>query len=338
MERDFPLRKKPARKWAERFHSISLRKHLHRSDEKKRIVDFSETAPVKTTFLVGTNSGLLCYDNGCFVRLFENPVYGIARCDTYYYILQRLGKSARIVRFLLQKTSDGFVADNITILVDGLCSGIHQIDVMGDQLFACDTYNNRILSIRLNGKMVEAIYPSGILSGNDITSINYRHYNSIYSDFEHIYLVAHNDSLKSGRSSEIHVFDFNSSWKFIQREKSIGFGAHNYLIRNDDAYWCDSLTGTLVKNREVVYKVEKRLTRGLASNDNLFIVGGSAWAFGKDRLSANGSIFLLDDSFDLVSRIDIKASGGISEIRLIGEDYGLSNIRRPVSVHGLSKS
>ena len=111
--------------------------------------------------------------------------------------------------------------EHIQILVDGLSVGIHQLDIIGDHLYACDTYNNRILSIRLSGQIVEAIYPSGFLTKNSIKSINYFHYNSIYCDFDKIYLVAHNDNFKSGRSSQIHVFDYNNTWFPIDRKEKL---------------------------------------------------------------------------------------------------------------------
>lgn len=326
---EIPKRRIFKYKFGEYLDGLSKRFSFYSLSEKDRRVEYVDKNPQKIKLLIGSNKGLLYYFNGKLIRLISKSVYGITYFENTYYVLQRTTKSSRILKINLNENSIEKPIENIKILVDGLSVGIHQLDIIGDHLYACDTYNNRILSIRLSGEIIEGIYPSGFLSKNSIKSINYSHYNSIYSDFDKVYLVAHNDSLKSGRSSQIHVFDYNNSWFPIKCEQNIGFSAHNFLIKKSDMYWCDSLNFSLIKNRETVFKLQNQLTRGLAANDDLFILGGSDLAWGKKRFQTNGSLYFLDREFKIINKIEILGCGGISEIRILGKDYSLSNFNTP---------
>jgi len=67
----------------------------------------------------------------------------------------------------------------------------------------------------------------------------------------------------------------------------------------------------------------------LAIGDEYVVVGASAIAFGTERLKSNGNIVVLNRNYDLTGEIYIKGSGGTSETRMLGLDYGLSEISFP---------
>ena len=70
--------------------------NLHRLIDTQD-VDYEFKGPVKTSFVVGTNCGFLVFDLGKLKRLLAGPIYGISGRGEFYYALQRLGKSSRIL-------------------------------------------------------------------------------------------------------------------------------------------------------------------------------------------------------------------------------------------------
>jgi len=321
----------------EKFHGIYRQlkdRDLGLCDSK---VEFTQDQKTETSFLIGSNSGLLAYQKGSLIRLLPNPIYGITRLKNYYYALQRIGRSSRILKFTLTVTpNDNIVVSNVNIIVSGLSVGIHQIDFIGVLLFAADAYNNAISVFKEDGSLVEKIYPSGKLKYNNIFCGNYRHYNSVFCDGEVIYLIAHNNSLKTGKESEIHILNYCEHYKIIDKIKHTGLAAHNVIKLNEDLFYCDSLRSTILKNDRVILKIDKYLTRGLAIDDNYIIVGGSEFAFGKKRLTSSGCVFISDREGKILNRIFVKRSGGISEIRMLGKDYGFSSNFMPEEMKSIN--
>ena len=67
----------------------------------------------------------------------------------------------------------------------------------------------------------------------------------------------------------------------------------------------------------------------MAIGNEYVVVGASAIAFGTERLKSNGTIVVLSRNYDLTGEIYIKGAGGKSKIRMLGLDYGLSEISFP---------
>jgi hypothetical protein len=295
-------------------------------------VEYSGNIPDKLSFLVGTSQGLLILTNSCLYKLLDGPIYGITRNGNEYYAIQRLGHSARVIRFLIEYQNNGVPPRvySLQTVLYGLSNGVHQIDFVGEILFITDTYHNCLSLFRKDGTLVDRIYPSGKLTRDDIFTPLYRHYNSIYWDGAQILLMAHNNSLKTGRGSLIQFVDANNPSIILDEWRDIGLCAHNILRRNDATFWCDSLNSTVYRDHEPVTVVDNHLTRGLAIDDQFMIVGGSAILFGNKRLNADGRINILDISdFSKVGEMIIKGVGAVSEIRLLNLDYGLSNTNLP---------
>ena len=289
-------------------------------------VDYAQDSEIKTTFLMGTNSGLLAYVNGHLKRILPHAIYGITKKNKWFYVLQRRNGFARILRFLLNDNCD---VENISIFVDGLSVGIHQIDFIGSLLFVTDTYNNSFRVYRDDGRFVESFYPSGQIKNSDIMCGNYCHYNSVFARDGVLYAVAHNNSLKSSKESEIHKLDMYQYYKIKDKIENIGLACHNVIKIEENIYWCDSLNSAIKCNHEVVSEIPGYLTRGMAINNEYMIVGGSAFAFGEKRLKSSGCIAIFNREYNKLNTIKINESGGVSEIRFINGDYGLSSTHLP---------
>ena len=84
---------------------VSSSLNLHRLADTQDI-DSEFKGPVKASFVVGTNCGFLVFHFGRLKRLLAGPVYEISGRGEFYYALQRLGKSSRILKFFLVLGSD----------------------------------------------------------------------------------------------------------------------------------------------------------------------------------------------------------------------------------------
>lgn len=326
---------------------IRSREHLHgylyrvvcgKPKSVEAAIEFTGHAPEDLSFLVGSSQGILVLSNRRLYKILEGPVYGITQFGKYYYAVQRLGGSSRILKFIFEMSSQFAPRiHSIETFIQGLSNGVHQIDFVGEVLFITDTYHNSLSLYRLDGTFVNRVYPAGRLPRGDIFSPNYRHYNSIYWDGDSVLLVAHNNSLKTGRASLIQYIDENYPSQILKEQHQIGLCAHNVLKKGDSTYWCDSLRGALVQDSIHVAHIEGRLTRGLAVNDSYAVVGGSALAFGNKRFKSDARVVVFNiKDYSNVGEINIRGIGAISEIRLIGHDYGLSNSNLPSEVARLS--
>lgn len=294
-------------------------------------VEYSGELPKGLSFLIGTSQGLLVWSDDELHKLLPGPIYGVTRHGQNHYALQRLGKSSRIIRFSLADDADGLPAVvSLETFIHGLSNGVHQIDFIGDVLYVTDTYHNALQLHRVDGSFVDRIYPAGKLTRDDIFTPCYRHYNSVYWDGERILLVAHNNSLKAGRPSLIQFVGHSEPQTIIDEWEDIGLCAHNVLRKEGVTFWCDSLNSYLYKDKTVVAEMDMHLTRGLAMDDRHLVLGGSAFAFGSKRLKADGKIYVLDsNNFTNLGELNLKAVGAVSEIRMLGHDYGLSNCNLP---------
>jgi hypothetical protein len=223
--------------------------------------------------------------------------------------------------------------------------GIHQIDFIDDELFVCDTYNNRILVLTVIENELQVhrvIYPEGRHrpSRNMRGDVLYRHFNSIYRHGAFIYVLAHNDTGRSKIPSQLYVLEKNSL-RTVGRIDDVGGSAHNIVVDfHGVMYILDSLACKLVQFDgtgvlDLFVDERKTFLRGLAMNDDITLVGGSRriseaeidGAKSNDEL--DGFIFVLDKKKKkAICTLELPKCGQIHEIRLDGFDYGLSNTWR----------
>lgn len=284
-------------------------------------------------FLIGTKGqGLLLHkQNGEVIQLLKGvDVYGITKRGTDYYCFITKNKFfGEIVKFSLE----GDKITNSKIVIFGLSKGIHQIDFIEENtLMVTDTYNNRILTYDLSStnKMInwrkykKCLFPNGKLSiVKGRKSINYSHINSLYKHKNSIYLIAHNESFKTKKKSEL----FTITDEKIDKKEIQGESCHNFVIDGKgNELFCDSLNYKLVINNN-----EKMdfgyFTRGISCCDDFYLVGGSAIEKVREKRGEAGSaIFLLDKDYKELQQLHLPKCQ-VQEIRGINyKDYSYSNV------------
>jgi hypothetical protein len=268
-------------------------------------------------FLAGTQSGLLYVEAGRAWRLHGGSVYGLAsnRDPRRWYVFQRVPES--FGRLLKVDLKDG----TARTLAGFLSTGVHQVDVVDGRLIVMDTYNNGIVHYSDRGRRVWAVYPSGPVTDGR-ASPNYRHFNSLFAAPDAVYVVAHNQSARTGMNSEIFVLD--RSWRPLRVIPTESGSAHN-VAEIDGVLWhCDSRGGSLVAGREAVFQEPGLFTRGLAVNRTHVLVGGSQITEREHRGRTDGEVIVLDRTFEPLGRLRFPGSGGIQEIRFLEGDLAMS--------------
>lgn len=263
--------------------------------------------------------GLYLLDNLQVRRLANGSFYGLTRYGDYHYVFHRHSREAgSIYRFTL---NDGRIICNKRFFV-GLSGGVHQIDFIGDRLFVADSYRNEIVILDRNGRLVKRLYPLGKLT-NGRQSSNYGHLNSVYAVGDNIYVLAHNETYKTDKKSEILVI-LRSDLSVADSIGAVGSCAHNIVTMDGLFLVCDSLDGTLKNCNEVVFR-PSTFVRGLALNDDFIVLGGSVYSERGKRMDNDVFVYFLNRRFELLGTMRIKDAAQVHEIRLLGDDYGFSN-------------
>jgi len=268
-------------------------------------------------FFVGTQSGLLLVKGRRTVRLMGGSVYGIAPgpVNDDWYVFQRIpGSFGRLVTYC---PGNGGVRG----LAGFLSTGIHQIDWIRGRLAVVDTYNNRILFYDRTGRRTGSAHPEGKLE-NGRSSVNYRHFNSVFSPGDKVLLVAHNQTVKSGRKSQIYELD--SAWNNVRTIPTRSGSAHNVALIGGGLWHCDSNGGGLVVGGDTVFQAPGLFTRGLAVNGSHILIGGSTLAEREHRTATDGLVVVLNRRFEEEGRVLLEGSGGVQEIRFLENDLCLS--------------
>lgn len=281
------------------------------------------------SFLIATQSqGLLLYNNGqMFVLFKENGFYGITKFSGTFYAFYKTGMHGNIISFKIENNK----AVDINIVIEGLSRGIHQIDFIEEDLYVTNTYDNSILIYsKLTSKnnlhwknYSKIIYPNGRLL-NGRRSSNYNHFNSLFKYKNKIYLIAHNETKKTNRSSEIYSLN-PITLKTLDREQIQGSNCHNIYIDNEKKMFCKSLEGTLSINEKDVILHKNVFTRGLSVSNEYIILGGSDIQHNRlKREKTNGYIYIYDTKLSLKQTILIQHTQ-IQEIRMLSREKTYSN-------------
>lgn len=274
------------------------------------------------SFLVGTRKhGLLYFNAGeCFQVLRGAKVYGITKSHNNEWWIFSHANVGKIQIFVIEDSS---LCLRATIM-SGIPKGIHQIDFLGDDLLMADPHDNRIIVCReirntkIANKLV-CIYPNGKLKKD---RSNYSHFNSVYADKNYIYLIAHNDTVKSKRKSEIFKMDY--SYNTVGRTPIEGSCCHNIYRDDKNQIICRSLDGKIENNGKVVFSQTDCFTRGFSIADDYIIFGGSGIGSNENRLQA-GTIYITDHDFNIISKIHIDKTQLYEIRRTDVRDYSLIN-------------
>jgi hypothetical protein len=276
--------------------------------------------------LITMANGLYAFCDGHFKLLESGFFFGLARLDDIWVVATREGGQSGKVEHLLRFTFDP-VAQEVhgwQEIFSGPSGGIHQIDFLGDRLYVARTYRNEIAVFSPDFSLEQRLYPRGPLADGR-KSPNYAHLNSVFANSEsRICVLAHNESQKTGKPSEIMVFDDGDLENQVDTISPMGTCAHN-IVRHDDVFLvCDSLGGKLLNHGQPVLTLGT-FVRGLGLNDDVMLLGGSVYSERGKRISQDVFVYLIDREFHLQEMFFLKDGGQVNEIRLLGIDYGLSN-------------
>jgi hypothetical protein len=279
------------------------------------------TGPIHQTLLACQN-GILLYEGETLKRILRGNYYGLSFFNERWHAFQRTARAfGQIVSFHLVDQH----ACDLRIEVPWLDPEVHQIDSCDGCLYVTDTARNRLLCFSTLGKRLRrtrSIYPLGH-AWKGRQSRNYGHLNSVLTDGESTLVVLHNDTLYTGKQSELLCLD--GSLKVVARLGLQASCAHNAGFIDGALAYCDSIGRALAVGA-------RRLdldcfTRGLVIADDHLLVGGTVLLKDRDRRSqSNAYVYCCDRAGSAIRwKTEIFESGSIYEVRLASaRDLGQS--------------
>lgn len=299
------------------------------SREIDSIIDGFET---NVSLIFSTSKGIFIFDkkNNISKQILNGHSYGITRSDNYWFVQRTVNRNKNIPKYkrvsnIVKFKIKNYCVQDLSIVILGLKGEIHQIDIIGEELFIPYTGFNRILHFNIDGRMLLPRLEFNLSSIN-LSISKTSHLNSIYSDGQCIYVIAHNQTAHTNRSSEL--IRYSKLDKTISIQDLNAHSAHNIIYINESIYFCDSNNNKLFRDNNVIFQSNK-LLRGLSMTDDRIYVGGSDIDFiGDKRYSSNATVYILNTGGNQVGQLDFPGLGNIYEIRqLNGVDYSLSNWR-----------
>ncbi|HEX3905123.1 MAG TPA: hypothetical protein VH853_19975 [Polyangia bacterium] len=271
-------------------------------------------APAARLLVATAGQGLLLVEPEGIKQLLPGKFYGLTKYRGQWYAFEKQRWHGRIVRFTL----DG----GWEVVMWGLSRGAHQIDILDDRLAVVDTYENRVLLFDDPARLRNAwwrscspaiCYPDGGLRRGR-KSHNYHHFNSIFATENRVYLLAHNETLKTNRPSEVWLLD--RSLAVVAALPVDASNAHNVYIENESLMYCASMEGALRRDGVDMFKTDC-FTRGLSVSADMIVVGGSDVSRDRTRRArADGHIWALTPELKPLACMTIR-NGPVQEIRRV---------------------
>ncbi|XCN73776.1 MAG: hypothetical protein Q3M24_03190 [Candidatus Electrothrix aestuarii] len=252
-------------------------------------------------------------------KVLEGQFYGLTKFKNKWFVFHKNNDNGEILSFSLKE--DRIISVQKKVM--GLSPGCHQIDFCSDKLHVIDTYNNCIQVYASKEEKIikiEEFYPFGSLE-NGRNSENYVHMNSIWKKDDFFYLFLHNETMKTGKKSEIAIL--NDKYKVVKRHSTEAVNGHNILKFKGDFVYCNSNENSLVADNKSVFQADL-FTRGLALSSKYILVGGSQYGERSLRKNLSGKVYVLNHNFGLLHVLNIP--GMVQEIRIVEPmDHCLSN-------------
>jgi len=272
--------------------------------------------------LINTSGGLLYLHQNAIHRLSSSYGYGITIQRKQIYVHQEIGDSSRIVAY---RISDRFGAPTLKeprLVVSGLPRGIHQIDILDEELFIADAFLSRIFVYSLQGRLLRSASPGGKITKKNKPVTDF-HFNSLYVTKDVVYLLAHNGTRKQEKNSQIFILN-RKTLKILDIVELPAFKAHNIIPIENHFLYCDSQRGTVNLGESILLPKRDYFLRGLALTKQHLIVGGSDRLKRIHRSSGNAAIYILTHEGEIKQEIVLKKMGQIFEIRAVHNDWSLS--------------
>ena len=148
------------------------------------------------------------------------------------------------------------------------------------------------------------------------------HFNSVWRDGEHLFLVAHNHG-----PSE--VWEVCASTREVQKKYLSGKHVHNVWREDGVLTMCSSGTGTVeTVDGRVLCKVGQ-FPRGVVIHPEFNAVGVSTVAHRSNRLMAEGSIDIFTKQWGFIRKIPLGRCGQVTELRGLGPDLAHNGLAPP---------
>jgi hypothetical protein len=279
---------------------------------------------------VGTSrAGLLLVDGHRVTRLFRGiDFFGISTHRGRWFAFQRYRGNGRIISFRL----DGRFAVDARTEIGGLNRGVHQIDFFEGALWIVDTYRDRIVEVPIAAighrwrHAARMHYPVGRV-GIGREQPNHAHFNSLYRGDCGIYVIAHNETVKTCRGSELFLLDVDGS--VLARELIGGSCCHNIGILDGHRVTCRSVEGTVAVGDDEVLRLDA-FVRGLALGLDHHVVGMSPiGADRRQRDEGEGGVVVTTAGFRPLATLRLSGTQVLDIRRVDVPDLGLSATPRP---------
>lgn len=272
--------------------------------------------------------GLFAVNSDGFTKLADGSFFGLSIDRNHIYCFEALGGRYTLWPHrgrILKLTVDEEKIVSVSVVLKGLPNGCHQIDLVGSDLYICDTHYSRLIKVNLVSRDCYAYSPWGNVNFQDYAA-GYPHMNSVVGMDNLLHLMLHNGSANSDRNSQIAEL-CPETGKLISIRSLAGRSCHNIVFLEDKSMViCDSEAGALSDGQREIVKLGDMFTRGLSIDSESVVVGLSQFARNDTRMNLGGEIVFLDRSYREKARIVLPVT--IQEIRRIdGRDLSLTNWR-----------
>ena len=118
-----------------------ISKYYSLSTKKNIIGNYNDS---KDSLIIGTRKGLFLYNfKDGLEKIIDGWFYGLAIDKKTIYAFQKINSSGRIISFNFKNNK----ITNPSVLISGLSSGVHQIEINDNKIYICDTYSNSIINL-----------------------------------------------------------------------------------------------------------------------------------------------------------------------------------------------
>lgn len=204
-------------------------------------------------------------------------------------------------------------------LIDKCLVAPHQIFLRQDFVLAANTGRNCLTVFHRSDLFYRHYWFDEKMWDLDASGQRARHFNSVYSTGDRVYLLAHN--------FEENSFLLMLSWpglQLIEKIETTARWAHNIWPTNGQILICNTRNGSIdnAYTGEVLWKDSdpEILTRGLACSGEHVFVGRSTAGDRDERDFSPSSIAILNrKSWKLEDTIEFPFAGNIHEVRILDE-------------------
>ena len=204
--------------------------------------------------LVCSRDGLWSFDekNNMFELEVSGHFFGIARSGNRFYISGHEGvknidsKMGSVWSF---EVEDGHVV-NFRKQVTGLDNGVHQITIVGNFLYAIETYLQRVsrVAIRASGDLVQSSMewfqpwkPAINYNYDPTRNVGYHHLNALVYNDGKFYVMKKTEVQSDLTESMSCIQEFDENWNLVKEWPLGRWYCHDIVFRGSDIYFCDAL-------------------------------------------------------------------------------------------------